>query len=565
MASVLWTPHDLPALVAWYAADEPLNTVASGLVSVLHDKSGHGADMTPVSGTASKRASFFEGDIAGKPAWGYGGGTARAQMWTNRLRLMQAGAATRGLATVAVMAPVSTHSTTTPGSVVMLSHGALETSGRVQIATGYVATGAIYGGGRRLDTDTNKNYSDLADKGQDWLIVSASNDYLANTGELYIDGALSARETELQTAGHTSSANSRRAWLGATSVTGSNPYLGKTAEVIICADALADADRQRLEGYLAHKYGKTSDLPANHPYRVAPPMQALYQGLHPPAVSAWAWITETTQGVRSYASDADVLRRPASTTKYLSTLTARDYVTDALLDTTVTVISADVVGGSTMGLQSGDVVTYRDLLYGMMLPSGNDAAACLGRNVGNLIAAAQGGTGGLSRFIAAMNAKLAALGGSAGATFVDASGLSTSNVCTPADMAAIIWAHGTDPVLRHIGATMSYTAQVTGANARALPLVHTAADYMSALPEMQTIKTGTLRPSGADALKSPSACLGMLWRNSAGEDRVTVVFGAVSDPARYEDIRTLLDFEIALATIPPVAARRRNRLALLVA
>ena len=297
-------------------------------------------------------------------------------------------------------------------------------------------------------------------------------------------------------------------------------------------------------------------------------MQALYQGLHPPAVSAWAWITETTQGVRSYASDADVLRRPASTTKYLSTLTARDWVTDGLLDATVTVSSADIVGGSTMSLQSGDVVTYRDLLYGMMLPSGNDAAACLGRNVGNLIAAAEGGSGGLTRFVAAMNAKLAALdGGSAGANFVDASGLSVDNVCTPADMAKVIWAFGADPVLRSIGATMSYTAQVTGANACSLPLAHTAADYVAALPEMQTIKTGTLRPSGADALKSASACLGMLWRDAGGQDHVTVVFGAVSDPARYEDMRRLVDFDVALAALtPPVTpARRRNRLALLVA
>ena len=561
--SNLWTPADLPALVAWYSADNPDNVLVSGRLDTISDKSGSGAHLRPVGGSASKRAALFPAALGGLPAWGYES-AAQAQFWTSNSRLMQAGNAARGLSLVAVAAPFVTHSTP-PGSIVMLSHGASETAGRIQVATGYVATGAIYGSGRRLDTDSNKTYSNLQNAGVGWRIISSSNDYLANSGDLYIDGTLSARETALQTAGHTITTDSRRFWSGATSTTSGNPYLGQTAEIIVHADALSDADRQRLEGYLAHKYSKTTDLPADHPYRTAPPVADFYRGLREPAVSAWAWITETSQGVRSYAQDADVLRRPASTTKFLSTLTARDWVTDGLLDATVTVSSADIVGGSTMSLQSGDVVTYRDLLYGMMLPSGNDAAACLGRNVGNLIAAAQGGTGGLSRFIAAMNAKLAALGGSAGATFVDASGLSVDNVCTPADMAKVIWAFGADPVLRSIGATMSYTAQVTGTNARSLPLAHIAADYVAALPEMQTIKTGTLRPSGANALKSASACLGMLWRDDAGENRVTVVFGAVSDPARYEDMRTLLDFEIALAAIPPVTARRRNRLALLVA
>ena len=284
----------------------------------------------------------------------------------------------------------------------------------------------------------------------------------------------------------------------------------------------------------------------------------------PPQVSAKsAALLDGTTGECLYVKNGEQRALIASTTKIMTGLLVCEA---GELDRTVTVPDAAVgLEGSSMYLKKDETLMRRDLLYGMMLPSGNDAAACLGRNVGNLIAAAQGGTGGLSRFIAAMNAKLAALGGSAGATFGDASGLSVDNVCTPADMAKVIWAFGADPVLRSIGATMAYTAQVTGANARSLPLAHTAAPWASMLPEMRAIKSGTLRPSGANALKSASACLGMLWRDAGGQDHVTVVFGAVSDPARYEDMRMLLDFEIALAAIPPVTARRRNRLALLVA
>lgn len=40
------------------------------------------------------------------------------------------------------------------------------------------------------------------------------------------------------------------------------------------------------------------------------------------------------------------------------------------------------LGGTTAGLEEGDVISLWDLLYGLMLPSGNDAALCIAQNVG---------------------------------------------------------------------------------------------------------------------------------------------------------------------------------------
>jgi hypothetical protein len=34
---------------------------------------------------------------------------------------------------------------------------------------------------------------------------------------------------------------------------------------------MTTADRQRVEGYLAHKWGLTANLPADHPYKNAAP------------------------------------------------------------------------------------------------------------------------------------------------------------------------------------------------------------------------------------------------------------------------------------------------------
>ena len=46
---------------------------------------------------------------------------------------------------------------------------------------------------------------------------------------------------------------------------------GNIAEVIFCDEKNTDADRQKIEGYLAHKWGLTSSLPNDHPYKNTAP------------------------------------------------------------------------------------------------------------------------------------------------------------------------------------------------------------------------------------------------------------------------------------------------------
>jgi D-alanyl-D-alanine carboxypeptidase (penicillin-binding protein 5/6) len=71
----------------------------------------------------------------------------------------------------------------------------------------------------------------------------------------------------------------------------------------------------------------------------------------------------------------------ASVGKTMTLWLAAEMINDGLadLDDEVTASSVAVnAGGSTMGLSVGDKLTLRDLLYGMMLPSGNDAAFAIG-------------------------------------------------------------------------------------------------------------------------------------------------------------------------------------------
>lgn len=88
----------------------------------------------------------------------------------------------------------------------------------------------------------------------------------------------------------------------------------------------------------------------------------------------------------------------ASTTKIMTTLLCLE--SGGLDDEFVVDSEAIKVEGSSMGLVEGDVVTKRDLCYGMMLPSGNDAA--------NVTAIKLGGS--LEKFAEMMNERAAEIG-----------------------------------------------------------------------------------------------------------------------------------------------------------
>jgi hypothetical protein len=61
---------------------------------------------------------------------------------------------------------------------------------------------------------------------------------------------------------------------GAIRVSGSLLYSPaiKFAEIVVSSTLLSTANRQKLEGYLAHKWGLTADLPGDHPYKTTVPV-----------------------------------------------------------------------------------------------------------------------------------------------------------------------------------------------------------------------------------------------------------------------------------------------------
>jgi D-alanyl-D-alanine carboxypeptidase (penicillin-binding protein 5/6) len=134
----------------------------------------------------------------------------------------------------------------------------------------------------------------------------------------------------------------------------------------------------------------------------------------------------------------------------------RDYANWA---TTTTVVAGDIVGGSTAGLLANDVVSINDLMYGMMLPSGNDAAYALARKWGNDFGASMG-VDPIGDFVDEMNALAVTLGMST-TSFGTPSGQGT-NTATSADLWLMLEHYGSKARLVTVSGTLDYDMTITG-------------------------------------------------------------------------------------------------------
>lgn len=170
----------------------------------------------------------------------------------------------------------------------------------------------------------------------------------------------------------------------------------------------------------------------------------------------------------------------ASTTK---TMTALVVIENCSLDEMVEVADEAVgVEGSSMYLQYGEVLSVRDLLYGLMLLSGNDAAVALAIHVG----------GSVEGFVDMMNARAKELGLS-DTNFVTPNGLHDDEHYTTAlELAKIGAAALSNDSFKEIVSTQYHTAE-TGTISRTMKNKNSLLwDYEGAIG----IKTGYTMAAG---------------------------------------------------------------------
>jgi len=172
----------------------------------------------------------------------------------------------------------------------------------------------------------------------------------------------------------------------------------------------------------------------------------------PPLLVSSAALLDATTGRWLLLDNADAPRPQASTTKIMTALVALTHGRlDDLLPVDAAAAAVGVATGSRMGLVAGERVPLRDLLYGLLLPSGNDAALTIAADVG----------GSTSHFVDLMNDEAARLG-LAHTRFADPHGLDAPGHYTSArDLALLARAAMGNAVFRRIVATPAYTIPAT--------------------------------------------------------------------------------------------------------
>lgn len=213
----------------------------------------------------------------------------------------------------------------------------------------------------------------------------------------------------------------------------------------------------------------------------------------------------------------DVKSAMASTTKIMTTIVILE---KADLNEKVTVSAkAGGTGGSRLGLKRGDKASVRDLLYGLMLRSGNDAAVALAEHVG----------GSVKGFAELMNEKAIELG-LTNTHFVTPHGLDDANHYTTALELAKLTDYAMDnETFTKVVGTKSTTIYINNQPRQ----INNTNELLGVLNGVVGVKTGFTNNAGRCLVTETK-------RNNM--DIITIVLGADTKKDRTKDSVNLIEY-----------------------
>jgi D-alanyl-D-alanine carboxypeptidase (penicillin-binding protein 5/6) len=238
----------------------------------------------------------------------------------------------------------------------------------------------------------------------------------------------------------------------------------------------------------------------------------------PPQIDARAWALVDARTGDVLASHAASRQLPvASTTKLMTAYVA---LKELPLDKIVRAAPYEAeYGESLLGLRPGQRISVRDLLYGLILRSGNDAAFDLAR----------AGAGSESAFVAQMNRYAAALGLS-NSHYANPIGLDQrGNYSSAGDLVALTRRLLRDPAFARIAASRSALLRSLRPSRR----ISTINELLALAPWVNGVKTG--HTFGARYVLVGSG-------RRKGVELIAAVVGTETDEERFDDTLDLLEY-----------------------
>lgn len=235
-------------------------------------------------------------------------------------------------------------------------------------------------------------------------------------------------------------------------------------------------------------------------------------------------------GETIYAKDIFTKVYPASTTKLLTALVATKY---SDMNDIVTVVEDNagitVKGAQLCGFKAGDTVTMKDMIYCLLLFSGNDAAVAIAEHI----------SGSVNDFCKLMNEEAASLGATE-THFTNPHGLHDPNHYTTAYDIYLIFRECLNyPVLNEVFRTREYTARINGADGsiRELDLMPTNMYAHGKYTEPEGIKV--LGGKTGETIAAGN-CLVLYSEDTNGHGYITELFKSTDRPTVYEEMNILL-------------------------
>ena len=231
-------------------------------------------------------------------------------------------------------------------------------------------------------------------------------------------------------------------------------------------------------------------------------------------------VMEVKSGKIIYAKNPDLAHANASTTKIMTAILALENA--KLTDTVKVSAYAASMEPTKLGMVTGDSFKLEDLLYSLLVASGNDTAVALAEHV----------SGSVSRFAAKMNKKAGSLG-CTNTHFVTPNGLDAGrdHYTTARDLGKIARYALKFSKFRQVVATSAYSIR---SNLGRYYSVGTTNALLNNMAYVKGIKTGYTRKAGY--------CFVGLITGKNGKEYITVDLGAGSSTQRWADARTLLSY-----------------------
>lgn len=255
----------------------------------------------------------------------------------------------------------------------------------------------------------------------------------------------------------------------------------------------------------------------------------------PPQVTCAAYaIADAGTGKLLFTKNENDVRDPASITKTMTALLVAELgeKDPSILEETITFTkTADDTPGSTAGVRVGETLSVKETLYGLMLPSGNDAARMLAEYFGPRMATDEDqDLEPAEQFVVAMNRRAKELGMN-NTGYRNPHGLTAEgHVTTAADMIHLGRAAMELPLLREIVATRRHACTLGSVDGYSRNVLWKNSNRLLGIEGFNGVKTGTTTPAGA--------CLVSTGERD-GKKLIMVTLGSTSGTARYVDARNL--------------------------